>query len=940
MMHLILSAGGMLMEQQYGEELKKAVREHINSGRISEAKELLSIYGAPLKSDPEGYIIQADIAIREKNMGYAIDALQQGLCISGENYSILYKLASLLKSIKRTEGALYYYWKAKKWAEKQEQRDEIKQSVEEIENSIKDDCQERAVSIILFADRGIGCTVQCIDSLYRYTSHLDFELITVDRGTADGTKEFLNSLPNSLKMRMDSSYSMVKTIAGCIEAAHGRYISVLHDDLILTESWADNLIKCIESDDSIGLVAPVCGVSGPNKPTESGNKDTADMQEFAKRYNVYDPNKWEEKIELKSYCMISKKEMLKKVLADCGILDSGLFFDNDISFGIRRSGYRLISAGDTFVYRQEPKAGNEVNNAQLIERDRRIFSWKYGVDPWNDTAISYDLVNAVDYQRQGQIKILGINPMCGDTLLQIKNKFYSLGQRSISLYGFTEDKKYNDDLKTICSFVGSGGIDNLKCIFEREYFDIIIVENAMEQYDDCYRLLKDIGQLLKNDGQVIVCFGNSSYYANILSLINNVDIEQKGRFLSKKKLLNDIKCAGYEEVNVSGLKASIPDEHAILYKNLIESPLILNKNNQDILCISRFVFSLKGRTGLKNVLLYPGYDMWLDDRAFIDKNGGSLSGIEKESMRFVILRDVFREKGYNLMTIDRGHIEDAEYIIFEDMPKRPDNAFFRDCYQSVYKGREYYDQCIEMGMQDRMVLILRETPLVIPDNYNRSLHDCFSLIFTWDDSLVDNKKYFKYNCPQPSGIARNFARGFKSRKLCTMVNSNIPALGEGELYSQRINIIKYFEDRHPDKFDLYGRGWDKKQFKCYRGNVDNKAEILGKYRFCIAYEDSCNLKGNITGRLFDCFLSGCVPIYLGAPNVLDYIPENTFIDNRRFQSYDELYEFINSMGEERYSRYIENINKFLHSHKYYRFTDIYYAENIANILQQRSIRLM
>ena len=38
------------------------------------------------------------------------------------------------------------------------------------------------------------------DSLYKYTGNIDFEFITVNNGSSDGTKEYFESLPNEKKL--------------------------------------------------------------------------------------------------------------------------------------------------------------------------------------------------------------------------------------------------------------------------------------------------------------------------------------------------------------------------------------------------------------------------------------------------------------------------------------------------------------------------------------------------------------------------------------------------------------------------------------------------------------------------------------------------------------------------------------------------------------------
>ena len=166
-----------------------------------------------------------------------------------------------------------------------------------------------------------------------------------------------------------------------------------------------------------------------------------------------------------------------------------------------------------------------------------------------------------------------------------------------------------------------------------------------------------------------------------------------------------------------------------------------------------------------------------------------------------------------------------------------------------------------------------------------------------------------------------------------MIASNKHSAVLGELYSKRREAIAYFENNHPDCFDFYGLGWQNCGSKSYKGSAPGKMEVLSRYKFSFCYENGV-LNGFISEKIFDCFFSECVPIYLGAPNITDYIPEDTFIDMRRFGDYEDLYCFISSIGEEKYNKYLNNIKNFLDSDKFARFSHATFAKNMADILER------
>jgi hypothetical protein len=171
-----------------------------------------------------------------------------------------------------------------------------------------------------------------------------------------------------------------------------------------------------------------------------------------------------------------------------------------------------------------------------------------------------------------------------------------------------------------------------------------------------------------------------------------------------------------------------------------------------------------------------------------------------------------------------------------------------------------------------------------------------------------------------------------------------------ELYTERIKAIRWFEINHPEDFDLYGIGWDRHYFKgvlaklnrfdaltkllkpkypSYKGRIKSK-KVLQKYKFAICYENARDIPGYITEKIFDCFFAGCVPVYWGASNITEHIPDNTFIDKRNFRTYDKLYSYLKNMSDKKYMNYLDAIKSFIKSDKIYPFNAEYFAESIVN----------
>lgn len=252
--------------------------------------------------------------------------------------------------------------------------------------------------------------------------------------------------------------------------------------------------------------------------------------------------------------------------------------------------------------------------------------------------------------------------------------------------------------------------------------------------------------------------------------------------------------------------------------------------------------------------------------------------------------------------------------------------------------------------------LLLETPFIHPGNGDAAILAQYRKLFTWDDRLVDGERFVKINFPNPVSVP--VADGMAGRDVfCCVIagNKRVAVPTRLELYSERVRVIRWFEKHAPSDFALYGIGWDspspaegpvwkplrklrrswKKRtggfaFPSYRGVVSEKKAVLQKARFCICYENVRDLPGYITEKIFDCFFHGCVPVYWGAGNVHDYVPEDCFIDRRRFASTAAVYRHLKAMDEATFVRYQQNIIRFLQSEKMYPFSTGHFVTTVVD----------
>ena len=253
----------------------------------------------------------------------------------------------------------------------------------------------------------------------------------------------------------------------------------------------------------------------------------------------------------------------------------------------------------------------------------------------------------------------------------------------------------------------------------------------------------------------------------------------------------------------------------------------------------------------------------------------------------------------------------------------------------IWNGSKDVKKFLSKIKKEHLFLLVFEPPSVLPYLHTKEYLDRFSRVLTWEDDRIDGHKFRKYYHPVCYPMISDVVP-FKERKLCAIMAANKKSKFKGEIYTERRKAIEYF-DRYPDQFDLYGPGWGKEGLQTYKGMVDDKINTLKKYKFSLCYENTVGMKGYITEKIFDCLYAGVVPVYLGAPNILEEIPANCFIDRRNFPSYEELQKHLLTISEEEFSSYLSNMRAFLISHEARKYTTDGFALSLVNGLTGLSL---
>jgi GT2 family glycosyltransferase len=222
---------------------------------------------------------------------------------------------------------------------------------------------KRLASIIIPCWNQLEFTRHCIAAVVRHT-RAPWELIVVNNGSTDGTKDYLSGVQDAAPVRVTvianaENRGFPAAINQGLEAARGEYLMLLNNDVVVTYGWLDQLIALANAkadpedraESAIGLVGPMSNYAAPPQLVEEiPYSDLKDMPAFARRWRDQQRGKGLRVGKLSGFCLLMKRAVYDAI----GGLDErfgmGFFDDDDLAERARRAGFSLAVAYDLFVH--------------------------------------------------------------------------------------------------------------------------------------------------------------------------------------------------------------------------------------------------------------------------------------------------------------------------------------------------------------------------------------------------------------------------------------------------------------------------------------------------------------------------------------------------------------------------------------------------------------
>ncbi len=238
------------------------------------------------------------------------------------------------------------------------------------------------VSIIVLSWNNIESTTSCLESLKKL-SYKNKEIIFVDNGSTDGSKEFLSKQKNIRYVDLPKNLGFTGGHIEGLKHAEGQFIAIINNDLLIDDSWIE---KCLETFSRQKDAAAVGGRSYAWDGKEKNPKKVGAFSSFQEVDSLGGYTKtllngeYERPVDgISGAALMIKKDIIDKV----GYLDDTFFAyyeETDLIARFIRAGYRAYYNPEAIVWHEvagSSKGGEESYfYLYMMHRNRYMFGLK------------------------------------------------------------------------------------------------------------------------------------------------------------------------------------------------------------------------------------------------------------------------------------------------------------------------------------------------------------------------------------------------------------------------------------------------------------------------------------------------------------------------------------------------------------------------------------
>lgn len=381
------------------------------------------------------------------------------------------------------------------------------------------------LSVIVTGYNHLETTKQCIKQLLKETNFekLNAELILIDHGSTDGTLEYFENLGIGKVIHFKRNVRM-NMFATVLQVCRSDYFCFVSNDVLVSRNWAENLLSCMDSDESIILAAPATPYTSNLQWTQFVPDTPKKFLAWADKQNIPDSTRWNDRTRVMPNLGMYRLRAVNRIGYADPLFYSMEFWDDDFSLRARRAGYRQVVCDDTACYHYGSVTGKEAQKKEnTLVYGRALFQKKNNVDAWgNGFCYDYTSIQILRklFSTSHDLSFLCVDCGFGDTPLQIKNELRHL-HRDCTVYQITSQKEFVPDQNYLTdrAYYIPNLLDECEKELDGAQFNCIYLGRDIAQYDKVDKLVKMFSGLLVPNGFLVMYCDNPFFAPRVQAML-------------------------------------------------------------------------------------------------------------------------------------------------------------------------------------------------------------------------------------------------------------------------------------------------------------------------------------------------------------------------------------------------------------------------------------
>ncbi|HXG49186.1 MAG TPA: glycosyltransferase, partial [Methylomirabilota bacterium] len=246
------------------------------------------------------------------------------------------------------------------------------------------------VSIVIPVCNRLDMTRPCLEAIRRETPAGAYEVIVVDNGSADGTREFLAQEAAAGRLRTirnEANLGFARAVNQGIRAARGGFVLLLNNDTVPLPGWLEALLAEARTDSRIGLVGSLLLYPGGELIQHAGVTIGAGQgllhpyhrHRLRRLDRVPAARESRDCQAVTGACLLVRREVIERV----GVLDEEYvngFEDVDFCFRALTAGWRIrYCAASRVIHHESMTPGRKTHEQANYRRLNTV--WKGRIQP-------------------------------------------------------------------------------------------------------------------------------------------------------------------------------------------------------------------------------------------------------------------------------------------------------------------------------------------------------------------------------------------------------------------------------------------------------------------------------------------------------------------------------------------------------------------------------